>query len=148
MNIKPVMARLRDGGFGFRSVTSAPTLADALEGQGVQFPCAVVVMPRETAEPSKRIHDDGPGVPHRQRVSGNLSIVIGVKAAAANPDVLTDDLTDLGDAVIGSVAGWRAPDADTKFEYSGAALMRIADGLAFRELRFACDWFIRTNPAP
>lgn len=148
MDIKPVMARLRDGGLGLKTVTSAPTLTDALEGQGVQFPCAIVVMPRETAEPMRRIRDTGPGVPHRQRVSGSMSIVLGVKKAAANPDVLTDDLGDIGGAIIGLVAGWRAPDAETAFDYAGAVLMRVANGLAFREIRFSCDWFISGATAP
>lgn len=148
MDIKPVMERIDAAEIdigGRLSVESAPTLADALEGRSVQFPCAFVVMARERAQPSKTVRDAGSGVPHRQRVTGSLSIVVGVKAAAARKIKLTDDLTDLSDAIKQLVGGWRAPDAETAFDFEAANVLRIANGMAFREVRFTADWFETYN---
>lgn len=137
MKLTPLVERLR--------AAKCRNVSGALELVGLQAPPqlpAHFVVPRgEDADPNNR-----QGI-HHQEVRSTIGVVIMVNGIARNRELVSEELGDLIDEVIGAMAGWTAPEAAGAFNYSGGRLLSVSGSTLSWIVTFRTTRHIRKTPS-
>lgn len=104
-------------------------------------PCAFVVKLGSDASAG----DAATGI-HRQKVSHRIGIVLVLeKPDDPRGEATLGELEALESAIIGLVAGWRAPSAADAFHLARGRLLRMSRGTAFYQIDFVTSTYVRTS---
>jgi hypothetical protein len=121
----------------FLSVEDTPSAADAMENFTAPPPAGFVSVARERAAPNRLSGR------HRQLVRSSVSVLWCLGAERAD-EKRNDPMEVARGAIIYSLSGWRAPGADTAFDFESYSLRYIAHGLMWGESLFAASWALTT----
>lgn len=117
MKLTPIVEELKRA--GFRRVYGALELA-ALDKEPTTLPALFVVPEGENAAPNNLV-----GV-HDQAAERRFGIVILVDGAARREDRISEELTELEEKVIFTLAGWTHPQASRACDYAGGRLLTMS----------------------
>ena len=139
IDVQSIRQRVKESGL-FTQVRGVVSLADAVRNPGSVGKTAFVVIPKETAEPSRTIGA------HRQRIPARVAITFPLQAQAVAMD-RSDEVEAMRSTIKSHMAGWSPTGAETALEYSYSEISSIQSGFVWVNVFFDCRYLFSAEHA-